>query len=291
MEDANNLIGTVVAGRFLLQGLLGQGGMGAVYLARHEFMGRTVALKLLHREMQAEVNVLSGFEREARAAARIGNPHVAQVHDFGYTEEGEPYLAMEYVPGRSLAQMLEDEGPQDVERALRLLIQATRGLASAHEVGVIHRDIKPQNMMLTTREEADHLVLLDFGLAKITDPSTIVTLTSLGSSFVTPRYMAPEQVTDSAEVDHRADIYSLGVVAYEMLAGRTPFSGSALELLRDHQRGEIEPLDELTGGKVPAALSELVLGCLAKNPADRPDTAAALGKQIGSLLRLLRIGA
>ncbi len=281
-------IGTLIAGRFRLDSLLGAGGLGAVYLAHHEFLRRDVALKLLHRELLAELKVLTSFEREAMAASRIESPHTPQVFDFGYSEDGTPYLAMEYVDGRTLAQVLADEGPLPVPRVLSLMQQLASCLVVAHEAGVIHRDLKSKNLMLTRGEDdLEMLMVLDFGLAKITDPQTITQLTTAGSVYLTPGYMAPEQISGET-VDPRADLYSLGVVAYELLAGRLPFSGSPMKILRAHLEEPPPTLSGLCGRKdIPLVLDGYLGTCLAKEPDRRPPSAAQLALDLEAFSRLL----
>lgn len=281
-------IGTLVAGRFRLDSLLGSGGLGQVYLARHEFLRRQVALKLLHRELLAELKVLAGFEREAMAASRIQSPHTPQVLDFGYADDGVPYMAMEYIQGRTLSAVVEQEGPLEVLRVLDLLTQIGRCLVSAHEAGVIHRDLKSKNVMLTASEGGqEHVMVLDFGLAKITDPQTITNLTSMGSIYLTPGYMAPEQ-SSGAEVDHRADLYSLGVVAYELLTARLPFVGPPMKVMQAHANQPPPALNEVCGRKdIPMVLESYLMSCLAKDPQQRPSTAAKLVQDLDAFSRII----
>jgi serine/threonine-protein kinase len=271
------------AGRFCLLGLAGSGGMGVVFIARDEVLRRRVALKLLRRSLLADPNVLGRFQREARAACKIVGPHVAQVHDFGFSEEGVPFLVMEYVEGATLAQALVERGPFPVPLALRVLAQIAQALEAAHRVGVVHRDLKPGNILVAGEPEAPVVKLLDFGLAKILGPDATSVLSADGLVFGTPEYLAPE-LLEGGIVDHRVDLYSLGVVAFEFLTGRPPFEGTLMEIVGAHlNQLPAPPAFAARRPEVPAALDTLVLRCLAKRPADRPESAAALHRELEAL--------
>jgi serine/threonine protein kinase len=268
---AHALIGTVLAGRFRIGRHLGSGAMGAVYLARHIHIKRAVAIKVLHREMSCESEVVARFEREAIAAARIDHPNVAAAHDFGRLEDGSFYLVLEYVQGESLRALLNREGPQSVPFALGVSRQIALALEAAHAAGVVHRDLKPENVMLRAAGNGEHRVkVLDFGIAKVNTELGGAALTRAGTIFGTPNYMSPEQAL-GRPVDGRTDLYALGVLLYEMLAGSTPFSSDNLVAVLVAQL--TAPPPELPAS-VPLPVRQLVSTLLAKPPEERFQSAA-----------------
>lgn len=286
-EDRDRrLVGATVAGRYRIARLLGTGGMGTVYLAEHVPMRKPVAVKVLHRELGYLPEVVARFEREAVAAGRIEHPHVAAATDFGRLDDGSLYLVLEYVEGSSLAQTIAASGPLPAERALRIARQVADALCTAHRLGIVHRDLKPENIMLVEREGVhDFVKVLDFGIAKVTlDPGNPHPLTQQGTIFGTPEYMAPEQAAGTI-VDHRADLYTLGVVLYEMLAGQTPFSNDDLLAVLTAQMTEPPPALPPT---VDAKVASLVAGLLAKDPDHRYPTAEEVVRQIDLLLGVTR---
>jgi serine/threonine-protein kinase len=231
--DQDDLLGTVIADRYLLTEKLGEGGMGRVYLARHVRVPRQAAIKVLRHGLADDYRLIAGFNREANNAAKMGNhPHVAEVYDFGETAEGLVYLAMEYVPGEPLSRLLERESVLPPRRAAEIARQVAEALTVAHElpVPVIHRDLKPDNIMLArSRDGGDWVKVVDFGIAKAISGETQA-LTSPGLAVGTPRYMSPEQLTAADNLDPRSDIYSLGFITFQMLTGKMPFpSESATE--------------------------------------------------------------
>jgi serine/threonine protein kinase len=278
----DSLTDTLFAGRFRIQALLGKGGMGAVYLARHEVLGRLFAIKVILRGLSGDADIQARFRREARAASRIEHPHITSVFDFGYTDEGRPYIAMEYVDGPSLAAVLKREGRLPISRAVHVLRQITEALAAAHAGQVIHRDLKPANIVLTThRDESDYVKVLDFGMAKILGTSSGLTLD--GHTFGTPEYMAPEQCLTSS-VDHRADLYSFGIIAFEALVGRVPFGGKTLtELLAAHIQEDAPVPSKAAGFDLPPLLDRMVLRCMAKRPEDRYPSAHTILAELDGL--------
>jgi len=283
MHDDSSLIGTLFAGRFRIKSLLGTGGMGSVFLAHHEVLQRDLAVKVIRKGLLADLNIAARFRREARAASRIDHPHITYVFDFGHSDEGRPYIAMELVEGASLAEVLARDKPLSVQRVLHLLAQIADALAAAHASEVIHRDLKPQNIVVTThRGQQDFVKILDFGLAKIIGMASTGNLTRDGESFGTPEYMSPEQATCGA-VDHRSDIYAFGVLAFEMLVGTVlfPFQGNLMEVVAAHVH-KPPPLPSEASGRddVPPALDSMILRCLAKQPEDRYPDAAALHAEI-----------
>jgi serine/threonine-protein kinase len=275
------LVGSVQAGRYRVEKLLGSGGMGAVYRAEHVHMRKFVALKVLHREMTLLPEVVKRFEREAVAAASITHPNVAAALDSGRLDDGAFYLVLEYVEGQSLSQLLAREGPLTPERALRIMRQIADALAMAHSVGVVHRDLKPDNIMLVQREGiADFVKVLDFGIAKIKETGEQPALTQLGTIFGTPEYMSPEQARGD-HVDARSDLYTLGLILYEMLAGTSPFKDiDVVVVLTRHLTADPPPLPE----HVSQVISDLTLRLLRKNPSERVQSAQELVERIDAIL-------
>ena len=216
--EGDALLGTILAGRYRIEQLLGSGGMGAVYRAEHVHMRKAVAVKVLHREMTAFPEVVARFEREAVAAGRIDHPHVVSASDFGQLEDGSFYLALEFAEGHSLAKLVHTEGALQPERALRIARQIAEALQAAHGVGIVHRDLKPENVMLVVKDsDPDYVKVLDFGIAKIKVEGAAEqpALTQIGTVFGTPEYMSPEQARGEP-ADARADLYTVGVILYEM---------------------------------------------------------------------------
>ncbi len=273
---AEALIGQVLADRYRIEALLGSGGMGSVYRAEHVHMRKAVAIKVLHREMTYLPEVVARFEREAVAAARIEHPNVAGAKDFGRLEDGSFYLVLEYVEGRSLRRVLDEGGALDAPLALHIARQITAALAAAHAAGIVHRDLKPDNVMLVPRAgEPDAVKVLDFGIAKLSaeDTRDQPALTRVGSVFGTPEYMSPEQAVGQS-VDARSDLYTVGILLYEMLEGRTPFAGDGgmVGVLTRQMTAEPPPLSS----GVDPALAQLVMTQLAKSPEQRIQTADEL---------------
>ena len=273
----------VIADKYRLDRLLGRGGMGAVYAALHVELERPTAIKLLLPDQISDEQALERFKREARAAARLNHPNVAGTYDFGTLPGGESYIVMELVEGETLSERLAAAGTLPFGEAVLIARQVADGVESAHEGGIVHRDLKPANIIISRDHRGTALVkVLDFGIAKLKETSTtggMASLTTAGSIMGTPRYMSPEQCSDS-KVDARSDIYSLGVILYEMLAGRPPFEApSAMALALKQIQEPPPPLSEARPG-VPDALERLVMWALAKNPADRPQTAAEFSRAL-----------
>jgi serine/threonine-protein kinase len=259
-------IGTVLAGRYLIEALLGEGGMATVYRARHKRTDRQVALKIMNPLIAADPIVRERFRREARSAQKLAHSNIIEIYDQGETEDGTAYIAMEVLTGESLASVIQ-RGPLDIDRAINIMIQAARGIARAHDLEVIHRDIKPENIFLCRREDGTELVkLLDFGIARSRQDTR---LTDQGELFGTPQYMAPERITGK-DSGGSSDIYALGVVFFEMLTGELPFNApDVATFFVKHMEEPPPPLRSLNV-RVPPALEDLVLRMLAKAPADRP---------------------
>jgi tRNA A-37 threonylcarbamoyl transferase component Bud32 len=274
-------VGTVVAGRYRVERLLGTGGMGAVYRAEHVHMRKTVALKVLHRELASVNEVVARFEREAIAAARIEHPNVVAASDFGKLEDGSFYLALEYVDGKSLRELVA-KGPLPTERVVEIARQTALALSAAHGAEIIHRDLKPDNVMLLPEPDGTSRVkVLDFGIARVALPNApdATHLTRVGVVMGTVAYMSPEQATGQA-VDGRTDLYSLGVMMYEMIAGRQPFEAELASQVLARQL--VEPPPPLPSS-TPPALALLVLDLLAKAPADRPASARVVLARLAAL--------
>ena len=277
--------GDVLAGRFRVERVLGVGGMGVVVAAHHLQLDRRVALKFLLPEVAKQENVVTRFAREARAAARIQSEHVARVLDVGVLEDGRPYLVMEYLEGRDLEAEVQARGPLPVASSVDWVLEACEALAEAHAAGIVHRDLKPANLFLTRRADGSALVkVLDFGISKNTlleasgqsGPALTQTFAQLGS----PRYMSPEQLRSSKDVDARADIWALGLILHELLTGDTAFDGTTLPELHvailTHAPRPVRSLRP----DVPVELEAAISHCLEKDPARRFPTVAELARAI-----------
>jgi serine/threonine-protein kinase len=266
---------TTIAGRYRIERRLGVGGMSTVQLAFDQRLERYVALKLLAEHLADDATFVSRFRREALAAARLVHPNIVQVFDFGFDErQHQHFIVMEHVSGHSCAELLRDRGHLDVEQAVEIVSQACRGLDYAHRNGVVHRDVKPGNLLVS---DTDVVKLADFGIARATDQSSI---TQVGSVLGTAAYLAPEQARGE-EAGPRADIYSLGVVTYQLLSGRLPYEASSLsELALKQQREAPRPLHELNQ-QVPLELAQAVAIALAIDQEARPGDAAQFAEAIG----------
>jgi eukaryotic-like serine/threonine-protein kinase len=270
--SADPLIGETIDGRYEVIDVIGEGGMGTVYEVRHVTLGRRFALKVLRRDI-ADAEHTARFLQEAKAAAAIGHPNIVAVSDFGEVRLGGPgssavpYFVMEYLTGISLAALLRVEKTLPPQRAAGILLQCASGLAAAHAAGVIHRDLKPDNVFLTPTAEKEFVKLLDFGVAKMAGQGR---LTRAGMVFGTPHYMSPEQAAGQS-VDHRADVYALGVILYECFAGHVPFEADTyMGVLTKHMFATPEPIQQAApDASLLGALGPIAMRCLAKSPADR----------------------
>ena len=288
LTPGDDLIGTVVADRYLITDKIGEGGMGRVYLARHVRLPQNVAIKVLHPAMVRDPNVVARFRREVVNASQIENDHVARVFDHGELGDGLFYIAMEFVEGEPLSKIIEREGPIPLPRTVEIIRQVADALAAAHErpTPIVHRDLKPDNIMVGTRRDGtDRVKVVDFGIAEAMSGGG-PKLTQQGLVIGTPEYMSPEQLS-AITLDWRSDIYSLALVTFDMLTGQLPFTGespheAALMRLRDRPRTLAEMKSDVAW---PPALQAVIDRALARAPGDRyesaPDYARALAEAAG----------
>jgi eukaryotic-like serine/threonine-protein kinase len=265
-------VGDVIDGKYELVRMLGEGGMGRVFAARHTVLGAMVAIKILKRGAVNDSDVARRFLREARAAVRLRSEHVAKVIDVGQLPGGEPFMVMELLEGTDLATLLRS-GAFPPDRAARCVIEACDGIGEAHRHGIIHRDVKPSNLFLTTLAGGATIIkVLDFGIATAADDDVDRGMTTTSSLLGSPMYMSPEQLRSSKQVDARSDVWSLGVTLYELVSGKHPFGGPTFTALSIAIA--IEPHVPLTDA--PPELVAIVERCLAKEPEDRYATVAEL---------------
>jgi serine/threonine-protein kinase len=263
-------------GQYTLLEKIGEGGMGVVFKARHTLLRRPTAVKILRAEGARETS-FARFEREVQLTSEISHPNVVSVYDFGRSADGDFYYAMEYLDGIDLERLVEQYGRQPAARVVHVMRQAADALAEAHAVGLIHRDVKPANMILCDHpRRPDLLKVVDFGLVKDLSSRDPV-LSDENVLTGTPLYMAPEAISAPEQLDARGDIYALGAVGYFLLTGTPPFSGrTVIEVLGQHLHGTVIPPSAREGVDVPHDLETLILSCLAKSPAERPQSAAAV---------------
>jgi len=267
----DSLLGQILADKYRIEERLSGGGMGTVYRGTHVLMDKTVAVKVLLPALAADEKIVARFSREARAASKISHPHALSVTDFGESENGVVFLVMEYLSGKTLKEIIRDEGPMPLSRAVEILRQVGGALDAAHTEGVVHRDLKSDNIMLLSSSGTDYAKVLDFGIAKIKEPEGEYNpgLTAPDLVIGTPQYMSPEQCSQSPDIDARSDIYSLGVILYEMLVGHVPFTGgSPTAIMLKHLQ---EPAPSLLAERsdLPAAIGGVVARALEKRPEDR----------------------
>jgi len=287
-QDA--LVGKVLGERFKVLALIGQGGSGSIYRAEQTTLRRKVAIKVLHNELSRDDLAVERFRREATTVAEIDNEHIVEIHDFGRTHDGRLYLAMELLEGETLDNVLLKEKQLSVERTADILIQVGEALMEAHAIGYVHRDLRPRNIYLAVRRgKANFVKLLDFGLAKLVDTDAQAASTSLGMTFGDPRYMSPEAARGD-RIDRRADVYQLGCIAYEMLTGAPPFTGTRVFDILSKQVTEVPaPLPTRRPG-VPLWVEACVAKMLAKDPENRFATttrmveALRLGLETGQVM-------
>src|SRR5258706_213480 len=272
------LEGQTLAEKYLVEQLIKHGGMGSVYRGKHVMMDKTVAIKVLRPSLAGDDAVVARFSREAKAASRISHPHAVSVTDFGEAENGVVFLVMEYLEGRTLKDLIRSEGAMTLDRAVEIVRQVSGALDAAHQQGVIHRDLKSENIMLTQTNGGDWAKVLDFGIAKIQQPEGVRDhdITAANLVIGTPQYMSPEQCSQSGPIDARSDVYSLGVIIFEMLAGRVPITGeSPAAILMKHVGGD-PPFVLDARPDLSASIDNLIKKALAKRPSERFQTAGAL---------------
>src|ERR1044071_799504 len=289
--DPASIVNTVLDGQYQMEALLGKGGMGAVYRARHILLGDRVAIKVLPPEVRTNAEWLRRFRREVQAARRFRHPNSVTVYDLRTAADGTIYMVMEYVEGHTLDHEIKTRGKFSAKEAFEILTPIMSVLDTAHAMGVVHRDLKPENIMVGNPAENGEPVvkLLDLGIAKMReiagDNGGNTALTMAGQVLGTPYYMSPEQWGEiprdqSVEIDGRADIYSLALVVYEMILGRRGFSGNTLhELRREHVNTKLQPLDEIVAD-VPRGFSEAIERATAKDRGDRQGTAGGLADEL-----------
>ncbi|HEY0406243.1 MAG TPA: protein kinase [Pyrinomonadaceae bacterium] len=283
-KHGDGLLGQTLANKYRIEELINEGGMGAVYRGTHVLMEKTVAVKVLHPALAADDTIVARFSREAKAASRISHPHALNVTDFGESDNGIVFLVMEYLHGKTLKEVIHETGPMPLPRVNEIIRQVCGALEAAHGEGVVHRDLKSDNIMLVEVSGGnDWAKVLDFGIAKITekvgqDPA----LTAPNLIIGTPQYMSPEQCSQASEIDSRSDIYSLGIILYEMLTGHVPFTGESptaimMKHLQDAPPSILEERRDL-----PAAVGRVVTRALAKRPEDRFQTVSELSESLAA---------
>jgi eukaryotic-like serine/threonine-protein kinase len=284
-----DLIGRTIGGKYLVRSVLGEGGMGAVYEAENMALGRSVAVKVLHPAQARKKIAVKRFHQEARSAGRIGHPNICEVYDLGTLDDGSPYLVMERLIGETLAERIQSEGGLPFDDVIEIVTQVLSGLVAAHEKGIVHRDIKPENIFLTKRVGCPPLVkLLDFGVSKMISPvqsekEEDLDLTRTGMVMGTPFYMSSEQARGERNLDARVDLYACGVILYEALTGRRPFTAAnynalLLQILTTNPR----PARELRPA-LPLGFDEVLDKSLARSRDDRFQTAAEFQRELQSL--------
>jgi eukaryotic-like serine/threonine-protein kinase len=287
-EAGGGLVGKVLADRYRILRLVGEGGMGQVFEAQHVNINKRFAIKLLRPEVVGSPQSLARFRQEAWAASSIGHDNIVEIDDFATLPSGEVYLAMEFLDGQSLAERLRDGPPLGLPEALQHLVAVASGLAAAHDKGIVHRDLKPENIFLAKRAGTLIAKILDFGIAKVQGGDEPSTLTRTGAIFGTPLYMSPEQAR-GRPADARADVYALGVILYEVATGRVPFGGESSVEILSQQIGAVPvaPSQVAPERALPPALEAIILRALAKEPEARQSTMAELVTELAGVAATL----
>ncbi|MCY1032626.1 MULTISPECIES: serine/threonine-protein kinase [Corallococcus] len=282
-EGGDEYVGKTIASKYRVEALIGEGGMGKVYRARQLALDKVVVLKVLRHTLLSDERTVARFQREAKAASRLNHPNSISVLDFGQADDGALFIAMEYVSGQDLHQILSREWPLGEARVVRIVLQILNALSDAHGAGVIHRDLKPENIMVEQRRnEPDFVKVLDFGIAKITDVQDEgPALTRAGFVCGTPEYMSPEQAR-GAVLDYRSDLYAVGVILYQLTTGLLPFeSDSAVGFATKHLTEEPPPpTRRRPDARISPGMERLILRVLSKDPDDRPADAAAFKAEL-----------
>jgi len=281
----------VDGGEYRIIERIGTGGMGSVYKAEQPSMNRKVAIKILHARYLSRDDLVSRFRREARAMSQLSHPNTARVYKYGQLDDGSFYFVMEYMMGRNLAQHVRMNGPMEAEQAINIMIQVCGALEEAHQAGIIHRDLKPENIFLTDQGGTQRFPkVLDFGLAKVSEAQmgrmSIMNLTQQGTVFGTPEFMSPEQALGEP-LDNRTDIYSLGLILYELVTGKLPFDvkGKREMMTAQVQSPPIPVSKRVPGLRFPPGLDQVMEKALAKSPDDRYTSAIEFAKALKTCLR------
>ncbi len=280
------LIGTTIAGRYVIERVIGEGGMATVYGATHKLFDRPCAVKVMNAQMATDTTVRERFRREAKSAQSIAHPNVIEIFDQGETADGTPYIVMELLTGKMLAEIIEKSGRLAMQRAIPVMIQISRGIARAHDLGVVHRDLKPENIFVSARPDGSDLVkLLDFGIARSRGDSR---LTNAGELFGTPQYLAPERIV-GGETGPSVDLYALGVIFFEMTTGKLPFEASDPTTFLIKHMKEPPPKPRSLEPRIPEKLEALIMSLLEKDPKARPVDAHRIEQDLVVLAQSLGI--
>ncbi len=279
VESSDSLVGQVLGGKYRVMARVGEGGMGALYMAQHTELGRPVAVKVLVEKLSKDEKYLRRFQQEAKLAASLSHPNVTHVYDYGQLESGAPYLVMDYLEGKTLAALLQERGYLSVAAALPIFQQICKGLAHAHGRGLVHRDLKPSNIMLTESDGERIAKVLDFGIAKEVDNTQHLTQT--GELFGSPLYMSPEQCSGS-QIDARSDIYSIGCLLYEVLSGNVPLRGDTIvQTIFKHMNELPPPIKEVCPpANVSPAVEDVIRKAMAKNRDERYQTVGEMSEAL-----------
>jgi serine/threonine-protein kinase len=272
-------LGLLLLGRYRIVRKLGEGGMGAVYEGHHELIGKRIAIKCLHPQFVSNREVVERFYREANAATAVGNEHIIEVTDLGTFDDGAPFIVMEYLDGIEFAKLIQKEGALSIARLVHIVTQVCSALSAAHARGIVHRDMKPENIYLVRRgDDVDFVKVLDFGISKVRESNDALGagLTKTGAAMGTPYYMSPEQAQAARDLDHRADIYAVGVIMYEALTGHLPFDADSYPALLLKIMSERPAPLRVFRNDVPDSMEQIVLKAMARDRAERFQTIESL---------------